>query len=208
MTDPAVSEPAVATPTDRPRPPPPLLNVANALTALRIVLVPVFVVLMIASEMTSPGYRIAAALAFGAASLTDFADGWIARAFNQVTSFGKVADPIADKALTGTALVLLSVYDALPWWVTIVIAIREIGVTALRFWVIRYGVIPATRGGKLKTVLQILAITWYIWPFPPALAVVGPVIMAAALVVTVVTGVDYLVRALRVRRAGSPDKHG
>jgi CDP-diacylglycerol--glycerol-3-phosphate 3-phosphatidyltransferase len=209
MTEPpALSEPAVATPTDRPRRPPPVLNVANALTALRIVLVPVFVVLMIASEMTSPGYRIAAALAFGAASLTDFADGWIARAFNQVTSFGKVADPIADKALTGTALVLLSIYDALPWWITIVIAVREIGVTALRFWVIRYGVIPATRGGKLKTVLQILAITWYIWPFPPSLAAVGPVIMAAALVVTVVTGVDYLVRALRVRRTGAVERHG
>ena len=206
MTDPAVGEPAVATPTDHPGRPAPVLNVANGLTALRIVLVPVFVVLMIASEMTSPGYRIAAALAFGIASFTDFADGWIARNFNQVTSFGKVADPIADKALTGTALVLLSIYDALPWWVTIVIGVREIGVTVLRLWVIRYGVIPASRGGKLKTVLQILAITWYIWPFPPAVAAVGPVIMAAAVLVTVVTGVDYVLRALRVRRAGSREQ--
>lgn len=178
----------------------PVVNVANALTVLRIGLVPIFVILMIASEMTSTPYRIAAALAFGVASLTDFADGWIARTFNQVTSFGKVADPIADKALTGTALVLLSAYGALPWWVTVVILVREFGVTALRFWVIRHGVIPASRGGKAKTVLQILAIAWYIWPFPEPVAAVGPWIMAVAVVVTVITGVDYVVRAVRVRR--------
>jgi CDP-diacylglycerol--glycerol-3-phosphate 3-phosphatidyltransferase len=181
----------------------PLVNAANALTVLRIMLVPLFVVLMVASQMSSPGYRIAAALAFLVASVTDFADGWIARYFDQVTSFGKVADPIADKALTGTALVLLSIYDHLPWWVTIVIAVRELGVTALRFWVIRTAVLPASRGGKVKTVLQILAISWYIWPFPDPLAAVGPWLMAIALVVTVATGVDYVVRVLRVRRAAA-----
>lgn len=176
-----------------------MFNVANALTVLRIVLIPIFVILMIASGLTEPGYRMGAALAFGIASLTDFADGWIARFMNQVTTFGQVADPIADKALTGTALVLLSVYDALPWWVTVVIMVREIGVTLLRFWVIRFGVIPASRGGKVKTVLLIAAITWYIWPFSDSVAVVGYWIMGVALVVTVVTGVDYVVRAIRVR---------
>jgi CDP-diacylglycerol---glycerol-3-phosphate 3-phosphatidyltransferase len=184
--------------------PPSILNLANALTVLRIVLVPVFVILMVASDMTQSGYRIAAALAFGFASLTDFADGWIARTFNQVTSFGKVADPIADKALTGTALVLLSIYGALPWWVTGLILARELGVTALRFWVLRYGVIPASRGGKAKTVLQIAAIAWYIWPFGPALAIVGPWLMLIAVVVTMVTGADYVARALRVRRTSRP----
>jgi CDP-diacylglycerol--glycerol-3-phosphate 3-phosphatidyltransferase len=182
---------------------PSLLNVANGLTVLRLVLVPVFVVLMIASQLTQPGYRIAAAFTFGVASLTDLADGWFARAFNQVTSFGKVADPIADKALTGTALVLLSGYGVLAWWVTIVILVREIGVTLLRLWVLRYGVIPASRGGKIKTVLQIVAIAWYIWPFPPAVAALAPWLMAAAVVVTVATGADYVVRALRLRRAAS-----
>jgi len=183
-----------------------VVNFANALTVLRIGLVPVFVAFMIASEMTRPGWRIAAALAFVAASLTDFADGWIARTFHLVTSFGKVADPIADKALTGTALILLSVYDALPWWVTVVILARELGVTLLRFWVIRRGVIPASRGGKAKTALQILAIGWYIWPFPPAIAAVGPWLMGAAVVVTVATGIDYVVRALRVRRGVAADR--
>jgi CDP-diacylglycerol--glycerol-3-phosphate 3-phosphatidyltransferase len=131
-------EPAVGARSDPARRP--LVNLANALTLLRIVLVPLFVVLMVASEMTVVGYRVAAALAFIVASLTDFADGWIARSFDQVTSFGKVADPIADKALTGTALVLLSLYGQLSWWVTAVILVRELGVTALRFWVIRTAV--------------------------------------------------------------------
>ncbi len=187
-----------------PRTATPLVNIANALTLLRIVLVPVFVVLMVASRMTEPGYRIGAAFAFGIASLTDFADGWLARTLNQVTSFGQVADPIADKVLTGAALVLLSFYDTLPWWVTVVVMVREIGVTLLRFWVLRFGVIPASRGGKLKTVLLIVAISWYIWPFTGLLAAIGPWLMAAAVVVTVVTGVDYVIRAIRVRAGRAP----
>lgn len=200
MNDPTVSEPAVTGQpgTSGPR----LFNVANALTVLRIVLVPVFVVFMIASGMTEPALRIGAALAFGIASLTDFADGWVARTLNQVTSFGQVADPIADKVLTGTALVMLSGYGALPWWVTVVILVREIGVTVLRFWVLRFGVIPASRGGKLKTMLLIAAIIWYIWPFTGPLAAVGPWMMAVAVLATVVTGVDYVVRAVRMRSDG------
>jgi CDP-diacylglycerol--glycerol-3-phosphate 3-phosphatidyltransferase len=199
--EPAVDAQAQA-PGD-PAAPRPLVNAANGLTVLRFGLVPLFVALMVTSQMTSPGYRIAAALAFLVASVTDFADGWIARSFDQVTSFGKVADPIADKALTGTALVLLSIYDRLPWWVTVVIAVREVGVTALRFWVIRTTVLPASRGGKVKTVLQILAISWYIWPFPDPIALVGPWLMAIALLVTVATGVDYVIRVLRVRRTAT-----
>jgi len=176
-------------------------NVANALTVVRLVLIPIFVIFVVASEMTDSTLRIAAAVTFGIASVTDFADGWIARRWQLVTSFGKVADPIADKALTGTALVLLSIYDALPWWVTVVILIREIGITLLRFWVLRYEVMAASRGGKVKTALQILAITWYLWPFPPALAAVGYWIMGAAVIVTLVTGVDYVISVVRMRRA-------
>ncbi len=175
-------------------------NIANLLTVLRIVLVPVFLGLVVASELRGTGPRIAACLVFCVASATDFVDGWIARRWSLVTSFGKVADPIADKALTGTALVLLSVYDRLPWWVTVTILVREWGVTALRFWVIRYGIIPASRGGKLKTVLQIAAIAWYLWPVPEPADVIGVGLMAAALMVTVVTGVDYVIQALRLRR--------
>jgi CDP-diacylglycerol--glycerol-3-phosphate 3-phosphatidyltransferase len=178
----------------------PLLNAANALTTARLVLVPVFAMLTVTSAMTRPAWQIAACLTFGVASATDYVDGWVARSYHLVTSFGKVADPIADKALTGTALVLLSAYGRLPWWATTVILAREIGVTALRFWVLRYGVIPASRGGKLKTALQILGIVWYLWPLPPALAAVGPYLMVAVVGVTVITGVDYVLRALRLRR--------
>jgi CDP-diacylglycerol---glycerol-3-phosphate 3-phosphatidyltransferase len=198
--DPFVAEASTAK-TRTPRiGPAPLVNAANALTAVRIVLVPVFVALTVASGMTDSGLRIAACVTFFVASATDFADGYIARTWDMVTSFGKVADPIADKALTGTAFVLLSAYNVLPWWITIVILGREIGVTALRFWVIRRGVIAASRGGKIKTVLQILAIGWYLWPFGPDLAKVGPYLMAATLIVTVLTGADYVARALRLRR--------
>jgi CDP-diacylglycerol--glycerol-3-phosphate 3-phosphatidyltransferase len=177
-----------------------LYNPANLLTVVRIVLVPVFVVLVVLSGMTADGWRVAACLTFCVASATDVVDGWIARRFHLVTSFGKVADPIADKALTGTALVLLSAYGVLPWWVTLLILVREWGVTALRFWVIRHGIIPASRGGKVKTALQIAAIAWYLWPVPHPYDVVGAWLMGAALVVTLVTGADYVMQALRLRR--------
>lgn len=181
----------------------PVLNAANVVTAARLVLVPVFVALVVISGMTHAGWQWTAGIVFLVASLTDFLDGWIARRYGLVTAFGKVADPIVDKALIGAALVLLSAYGALPWWVTAVIMAREVGVTLLRFWVIRFGVIAASRGGKVKTALQIAAIAWYLVPLAALsapLAAVGPWLMGAAVLVTVATGVDYTVRALRLRR--------
>jgi CDP-diacylglycerol---glycerol-3-phosphate 3-phosphatidyltransferase len=182
----------------------PLLNLANGLTVTRFVLVPVFVVFVLVGGMVDTTWRLAAAAAFFVASLTDYVDGWIARSRNLVTSFGKIADPIADKALTGAALIVLSIYNVLPWWVTVVILVREWGVTALRLWVIKYGVIAASKGGKVKTALQILAITWYLCPFPHPVYLVADWIMAAAVIVTVITGVDYVIRALRLRFGSRP----
>ncbi len=184
----------------------PLLNVANALTALRLLLVPLFAWIVVMSEMTDPWWRTLAAVVFCVASVTDYIDGWVARSRNLVTSFGKVADPIADKALTGTALVMLSGYDLVWWWVTIVILAREIGITLMRFWVLRYGVIAASRGGKLKTALQVLAIVWYLGPWPEPLELISPWLMGAALIATVVTGLDYILRAFRLRRNARRDK--
>ncbi|MEV4672238.1 MULTISPECIES: CDP-alcohol phosphatidyltransferase family protein [Actinomadura] len=171
-------------------------NIANALTMVRIALVPLFVWLLF---LDGTGWRLAAFAVFAAASITDKIDGDIARARGLVTDFGKIADPIADKALTGAALVSLSAMGELWWWVTAVIMVREIGITVLRFVVIRHGVIPASKGGKLKTMLQVIAIGFYILPGP--LDYVRWLTMGAALAVTVVTGVDYLVRAWRLRRA-------
>jgi CDP-diacylglycerol--glycerol-3-phosphate 3-phosphatidyltransferase len=182
---------------------PPVLNVANLLTVARLLLVPVFATLLVLSHGTEPWLRIAACLAFGAASFTDILDGWIARSRNLVTTFGQVADPIADKALTGTAFVILSLLRMLPWWITAVMLVREVGVTAIRFWVIRHGVIPASRGGKLKTMLQVVAIPWYVWPWPHPIDLLTPWLMAAAVIVTVVSGVDYVARALVLRRTSA-----
>jgi CDP-diacylglycerol---glycerol-3-phosphate 3-phosphatidyltransferase len=184
---PAPSRPAL--------PGPGLVNVANALTVLRLVLVPVFVACLLAG---GTGWRVAAFVVFGVASVTDLLDGRLARSRGLITDFGKIADPIADKALTGAALVTLSALGELAWWVTVVILAREISVTLLRFWVIRRGVIAASRGGKLKTLLQVVAIALYVLPGPPA--VVREVVMAAAVAVTVVTGIDYGVRAVRLHR--------
>jgi CDP-diacylglycerol--glycerol-3-phosphate 3-phosphatidyltransferase len=180
-------------------PAPGLVNAANLLTVLRLALVPVFVACLLAD---GPGWRVAAFAAFCVASVTDLLDGRIARSRGLVTDFGKIADPIADKALTGAALVTLSALGQLPWWVTVVILVREIAVTGLRFWVIRRGVIAASRGGKLKTLLQIVAIALYVLPGP--LAIVRQLVMAAAVIVTVITGVDYGVRAVRLRRRPVP----
>ena len=126
--------------------------------------VPVFGVVLFEDGGHDAGWRIAAWGVFAIASITDRFDGEIARRRGLITEFGKLADPIADKALIGTALVGLSILGELPWWVTIVILVREVGVTALRFWVIRLGVIEASRGGKLKTLLQGVAIGWYVLP--------------------------------------------
>jgi CDP-diacylglycerol--glycerol-3-phosphate 3-phosphatidyltransferase len=174
-----------------------VLNVANLLTAVRLVLVPFFVWLMF---VEGTWWRVAALALFAVASLTDRVDGELARRRNLITDFGKILDPIADKALVGSALVSLSLLGRLWWWVTIAILVRELGITLLRFVVIRYGVIAASRGGKLKTMLQVIAIGLYIMPGP-----IDPlrwIVMGAATVVTLVTGFDYLVKAWQLWKDG------
>ena len=183
-----------------------VVNIANGLTLLRLIMVPVFVVLLVGDGGHSSGWRIAAALVFTAASVTDFVDGDLARSRGLVTDVGKVADPIADKALTGAALITLSVLHHLSWWPTILIMVREVGITALRFAVIHRGVIAASRGGKLKTLLQMLAISLYLLPGPFGLA--RPIVMGVAVAVTLVTGADYVLQAARLPRAGAPPTTG
>jgi CDP-diacylglycerol---glycerol-3-phosphate 3-phosphatidyltransferase len=173
-----------------------VVNIANGLTVLRLVLVPVFVWFLVEG---GTGGRTIAFVAFAVASVTDLLDGELARRRSLITDFGKIADPIADKALTGSALITLSYLGELPWWVTIVIVVRELAVTGLRFWVIRRGVIAASRGGKAKTLLQVIAISLYILPWHVGLT--REIFMAAAVIVTLVTGFDYTARAIRLRRA-------
>jgi CDP-diacylglycerol--glycerol-3-phosphate 3-phosphatidyltransferase len=175
-------------------------NLANGLTVFRLVLVPVFLVALLHGTGTGTAWRLVAAGVFTVACVTDRFDGEIARKRGLVTEFGKLADPIADKALVGAALIGLSALDELPWWVTIVILVREVGVTLLRFWVIRHGVLPASRGGKLKTLLQTVAIGLFVLPPWGWLRDVAWVVMIAAIVVAIVTGADYVNRAVTLRR--------
>jgi CDP-diacylglycerol---glycerol-3-phosphate 3-phosphatidyltransferase len=179
-----------------------LLNLPNALTVLRLAVVPLFAVLLLLDGPDDAG-RYWATVVFIAAIITDRYDGLIARRRGQVTEFGKLADPIADKALTGTALIGLSILELLPWWVTVVILVREVGVTLLRFWVIRHGVIAASRGGKVKTVFQALAIGLYVLPLTGVLASARWWVMAVALLLTVITGLDYVYRVLTLRQTSA-----
>lgn len=178
------------------------VNLPNTLTAVRLLLVPVLGWLLLVPPASDGTARWWATAVFLLAAVTDLVDGAIARASGAVTAVGKVADPIADKALTGMALISLSILGDLPWWVTLVILGREVGVTALRFWVLQHGVIPASRGGKAKTVAQIVAIAAYLAPLPDSVEPVRIALMAIAVVLTLATGVDYAARAWRLRRVG------
>lgn len=168
----------------------PLWNLANVLTMVRVALVPVFAVLMVGDSTAA---RIAAAVVFLVAAATDKLDGYIARSRNLVTNFGKIADPIADKALMIGALVGLNIIELLPWWITAIIVVRELGITLWRVVQLRRGhVVPASKGGKLKTVAQSLAVALFLmplaWLFWPAW-----IVMIIAVAITVVTGIQYIV---------------
>lgn len=178
----------------------PITNIANALTLFRLLLVPVFLALLLAGGGDNDALRVGAFVTFALATVTDLVDGDLARKRGLVTEVGKIADPIADKALTGAALLGLSALGDLAWWVTGVILVRELGITTLRFVVIRHGVIPASRGGKLKTLLQNVAIGLYVLPLSGWPDTARAIVMGLAVAVTVVTGVDYVVRAVTLRR--------
>lgn len=186
-------------PTDRA---PTQWNVPNLLTGVRMVLVPVFA-WMLLTHPHEADWRIWTTVVFSIAIATDFVDGRIARKYNLVTNFGKLWDPIADKALTGMAFIGLSMLGELWWWVTIIILVREWGITILRWAIMKYGVMAANRGGKMKTFVQSLALFLYLlWlpQLPEPVRWLAWALMAAAFVLTVVTGLDYLREAARMRR--------
>ena len=183
-------------------------NIPNALTVLRILMVPLFLVLLLADGGNDVTLRWWALIVFLLAMFTDFVDGYLARRNNLITNFGKIADPIADKSLMAAALIGLAIIVELPWWVPVIILVREFGITVLRFFMIRIAVMPASRGGKIKTVLQTAAIALFLLIFPLSdvvapvvytiLLVIAWIIMTAAIVVTIVTGVDYCVQAAKL----------
>jgi CDP-diacylglycerol--glycerol-3-phosphate 3-phosphatidyltransferase len=187
-------------------------NVPNALTTLRILMVPFFAWALLVDDGQSAGWRWVAYGLFVAAMITDKIDGDLARKHNLITDFGKIADPIADKALTGMAFVGLSLIGELWWWVTIVVLLREWGITLMRVWLVRLGVVmPAGRGGKLKTVVQTVALGAMVMPLRMFTGFWEPIgetlwwaavaVMAAAVVLTVATGVDYVRETVAARRS-------
>jgi CDP-diacylglycerol--glycerol-3-phosphate 3-phosphatidyltransferase len=203
-----VTEPAPPTSSARPT----NWNLPNALTTLRIVMVPFFGWALLVDGGGSITWRLVAWVLFVLAMITDKIDGDIARSRNMVTDFGKIADPIADKALTGMAFVGLSIIGDVWWWVTALVLVREWGITLLRLWVIRYGVMAAGRGGKLKTLLQTFALGAFVLPIRllqddwglagDLLWWFAVLLMVAAVAVTVATGLDYVVKAMALRREG------
>lgn len=178
------------------------INVPNALTVLRIVLVPVFGWMLLAHAHEG-SWRSASTIVFIVAILTDFVDGRVARKYGLVTNFGKIWDSVADKALTGMAFIGLSILGELPWWMTILILLREWGITVMRVFMLKYQVMAANRGGKFKTATQALAIIMFclgLWRVPIWVVVIAWSVMIVAFVLTILTGLFYLCDAWRIRR--------
>ena len=183
-------------------------NIANIITVIRILLAPVFIWLLLLDDGDLGVIRVVAAALFVFTIATDSLDGHLARSRNLVTDVGIILDPIADKVLTGGALVALSILGELPWWVTIIILVREFGITIFRFAVLSKRAVPASRAGKLKTITQAVAISLYLFPIWLVLGdwvlIVNAVVMGLAFLLTVVTGIDYLVQAWRQNRTTQP----
>lgn len=185
-------------------------NVANVLTLFRLVLVVPFVLALFAGGGSSVGWRVAATVLFTVAALTDRFDGQLARRHGWVTDLGKFADPLADKALTGAALIGLSILHLVPWWLTVVIVVREAAVTVLRSALVRTVAMPASRGGKLKTLLLSIGLGLVLLPFAAhgGVHAVGIVVLLVAALVSTVTGIDYALRGRRLlaARRGHPGR--
>ena len=195
-----------------------VVNLPNALTVLRLVLVPVFVVLGLQSQSWSALW--VAFVVFAIAAITDRFDGELARSWGQITDFGRIADPIADKALTLCGFGLLSHQGFLPWWLTILIAVRELGITAMRAFFLRRGVVvSANQAGKLKTFMQIVALGTLLIPWPyfedlnvankgwvTVIIQLGQALAGVALALTLYSGFMYVVEGVRLMRGAGADE--
>ena len=173
------------------------LNLPNALTIFRILALPFCAYALFKNGGDDDSWRIIAFTLFFIVGLSDILDGKIARSRNQITEFGKLLDPIADKAMLATASIGASLLGMLSWWVTAIFLIREIAVTILRFAVIKNGVIPASKGAKLKTFFQNFGVGFYILPLPSYLNIPRDIFMAIAIYLTITTGVTYFRKVLR-----------
>jgi CDP-diacylglycerol--glycerol-3-phosphate 3-phosphatidyltransferase len=183
-------------------------NLPNAITVIRILLVPVVIALMFQAPATNSWQRWLAVTAFVVSIATDGLDGSIARRRGLITDLGKILDPIADKALIGGALVSLSILGQIDWWITIAILVRELGITAYRLIVVRKRVLAASTGGKVKTVLQAVAVGFYLSPLAELwkpVEWIQYIVLLAAVISTLASGLQYVgaeIKASNVRRRG------
>ena len=173
------------------------LNLPNTLTILRVLLLPLCAYALFKNGGDDTTWRIIAWTLFFIVGLSDILDGKLARDRNQITEFGKLLDPIADKAMLATAAIGASILGLLSWWVTAILLFREIAVTVLRFAVIKDGVIPASKGAKLKTFFQSFGVGFYILPLPTWLHIPRDIFMAVAIYLTISTGVAYFKQVLK-----------
>lgn len=173
------------------------MNLPNALTIFRILALPFCAWALFQKDGQDPTWQIIAWTMFFVVGMTDVLDGRIARRRNQISNFGIILDPIADKAFIATALIGLSILGKMPWWVTLLILVREIGVTILRFAVIKREVISANRGGKLKSLLQNFSVGFYILPLPESLYLPRDILLGIAIVLTIWTGLQYFRQAMK-----------
>jgi len=169
----------------------------NAITIARIVLIPCGVYAIFKNGGDDTTWQIIAWCIYFTLGMSDLLDGHLARSTNQVSELGKFLDPVADKALIGSAMISLSILDRFPWWITIVILAREIGITLFRLAVIRGGVIPASRGGKIKTTFQSFGVGFFMLPMPESLYWFRDGFMAIAIILTIVTGFNYVRLAMK-----------
>jgi len=173
------------------------INLPNALTIFRILALPFCAYALFKNGGDDDSWRIIAFTLFFIVGLSDILDGRIARSRNQITEFGKLLDPIADKAMLATASIGASILGMLSWWVTAIFLIREVAVTILRFAVIKKGVIPASKGAKVKTFFQSFGVGFYILPLPAYLNLPRDIFMTVAIYLTISTGVTYFRKALK-----------
>ena len=171
-------------------------NLPNSLTILRVLLLPFCAYALFKNDGDDTTWRIIAWTLFFIVGLSDILDGKLARSRNQITEFGKLLDPIADKAMLATAAIGSSLLGMMSWWITAVLLIREVAVTVLRFAVIKNGVIPASKGAKRKTFFQSFGVGFYILPLPTWLHLPRDIFMAYAIYLTITTGIDYFRKAL------------
>lgn len=164
----------------------------NTLTLTRILLIPLGVYVLFLDGGNNSEFQILAWTIFFVLGMTDILDGRWARRSNRITPLGTFLDPVADKALIGAAMISLSIQDRFPWWITILILTREIGITIFRLYVIRDGVIPASKGGKIKTLTQNFGVGFFMLPFPGWLEWFRILFIAIAIILTVSTAYDYL----------------